>query len=545
MGKLLAVVVLAALVGAGLLGCGGHGDAKAQEVVAGRLPPPVPAGDETVGPSQNSPFGGDERQIPPSQVPAVSTATVSPTQVGGMSEAPVVVETAVVTSVRPEAEAPAVEIVYGYGVFVPSRVNIEVGQEVVFFNESGKDFWPASAIHPTHQIYPELDARSPVKSGQSWIFKFDEPGYWRYHDHLAPQNTGLVVVQGQPTVRDRPEVPGREDLSFEEPGALSVQDAVNLFKDDGLLERYILKYGPANVVKLLADYESRIGGDCHQRAHVMGRIAYQYFGSLAFSLSGHECHSGGYHGATEAFFRDRGTGSLSSDIALVCGDELNQFFRHQCVHGVGHGLMAWTSYELHDALELCDLLESLGDRLSCYSGVFMENVVGGLSASMGHVTEYLSDDPHFPCSVVAENYVSACYFYQTSRMVQVFGGDFRKVAEACSEAPATAHLVCFQSMGRDVGGFTRGNPEGAIQKCSYAKEGDDRLNCLEGAVQDSFWDVAGADLALEFCSLLQDTDEKARCYRVIVGRAGQIFQAPSELSDFCARVDESYRSGCG
>ena len=58
--------------------------------------------------------------------------------------------------------------------------------------------------------------------------------------------------------------------------------------------------------------------------------------------------------------------------------------------------MAWTSYELPDALELCDEFSGERDREACYSGVFMENVVGGLSGSMGHFTEYLSEEPSLP-----------------------------------------------------------------------------------------------------------------------------------------------------
>lgn len=129
--------------------------------------------------------------------------------------------------------------------------------------------------------------------------------------------------------------------------------------------------------------------DCHQRAHDLGRLSYEKFGAMAFSLSGHECHSGGYHGATEGFFRDQGTSRLAENVALICSNELNSFFCHQCVHGIGHGLMAWTSYELNDALEICKELSEGVDQRSCYSGIFMENVVCGLSGSMGHVPEYL------------------------------------------------------------------------------------------------------------------------------------------------------------
>ena len=40
-------------------------------------------------------------------------------------------------------------------------------------------------------------------------------------------------------------------------------------------------------------------------------------------------------------------------------------------HGVGHGLMAWTSYELLDALGFCDRLADDRDRQSSSSGSAM------------------------------------------------------------------------------------------------------------------------------------------------------------------------------
>lgn len=67
--------------------------------------------------------------------------------------------------------------------------------------------------------------------------------------------------------------------------------------------------------------------------------------------------------------------------------------------------MAWTSYELIDALELCDRLEDSTNQRFCYSGDFMENIVGGLAGTMGHYTEFVSDDPHFPCNILEEKYV--------------------------------------------------------------------------------------------------------------------------------------------
>ena len=99
-------------------------------------------------------------------------------------------------------------------------------------------------------------------------------------------------------------------------------------------------------------------------------------------------------------------------------------------------------------------------------------------------------------------------------------------------------------MGRDVGGSTRGNPEKAIEFCSYVDDLANRLECLGGAAQDTFWDPSGADDALTFCEILTQDDEKRRCYFIIVDRAAFIFDDEGTRSEFCARIPEAYRRGC-
>ena len=129
---------------------------------------------------------------------------------------------------------------------------------------------------------------------------------------------------------------------------------------------------------------------------------------MTSSLSGHQCHCGGYYGDTEAFFRDQGTSCLVENGALICSNELNALFRHQCVHGIGQELVAWTSYEMNETLEICKELSEVVGRRSWYSGIFMENVAGGLSGSMGHFPEQVSNDPHLPCDTIDTEYVNTC-----------------------------------------------------------------------------------------------------------------------------------------
>src|SRR3989344_2946990 len=68
--------------------------------------------------------------------------------------------------------------------FSPSDLTVKRGDTVVFTATTGRDFWPASDLHPTHGIYPEFDPREPIPAGQNWSFIFKKAGEWKYHDHL-------------------------------------------------------------------------------------------------------------------------------------------------------------------------------------------------------------------------------------------------------------------------------------------------------------------------------------------------------------------------
>ncbi|MEK7505844.1 MAG: hypothetical protein AAB597_03040 [Patescibacteria group bacterium] len=89
--------------------------------------------------------------------------------------------------------------------FVPKETTIKKGETVRFVNNSDTDSWPASAIHPTHSIYPQksskdclgssFDACRGLKPGEFWEFTFDSVGTWRFHDHLSASKTGSIVVK--------------------------------------------------------------------------------------------------------------------------------------------------------------------------------------------------------------------------------------------------------------------------------------------------------------------------------------------------------------
>lgn len=79
--------------------------------------------------------------------------------------------------------------------FEPSKVTIPVGTTVVFVNNGQALHWPASDVHPTHEILPGFDAKRGLATGETYSYTFQTKGSWSMHDHLNPRATGIITVE--------------------------------------------------------------------------------------------------------------------------------------------------------------------------------------------------------------------------------------------------------------------------------------------------------------------------------------------------------------
>lgn len=84
--------------------------------------------------------------------------------------------------------------------FAPQNLEVAKGSTVNFINQTQLPMWVASAPHPEHTDYPELDAGviagDHIAPGNpSFSFKFDKPGTWSYHNHSAPEHEAVIIVK--------------------------------------------------------------------------------------------------------------------------------------------------------------------------------------------------------------------------------------------------------------------------------------------------------------------------------------------------------------
>lgn len=447
--------------------------------------------------------------------------------------------------------------------FNPAEVTINKDETIIFQNAGTKDYWPASDIHPTHGIYPEFDPKKPIKSGESWQFKFDKAGTWSMHDHLNPFSTGKITVTGQNTPQ---KISWLEKLQtnfksfwltiyykiYPKAGEEMLK-GLNLqtFEiDDPEVKEALRLLGREKIRdKLVADSASGSKFDCHQQAHKLGRMSYEVFGVNAFQGMDTTCHSGLIHGAMEAFLKEKGTQNLSADIKKLCDSADTDFGHFECLHGVGHGVMAYSAYDMPKALSACKNLADSFSTSSCFGGVFMENIIvsEGNGVIAAHDTKWVSKDPYFPCSGVDqqdETLQVQCWMMQTARMLDMNNYDFKIVADLCSKAPEERRWVCFQSMGRDGAGQTLRNAYKTDQICRMAPD-KYYQDCLRGAlyVFIEFWGSNMTSQPHEFCKALDEKD-KAYCYSLLGGRLPGIFKTEQKIREICQFSEKNYVNTC-
>jgi cytochrome c553 len=287
-----------------------------------------------------------------------------------------------------------------------------------------------------------------------------------------------------------------------------------------------------------------VEANCHRIAHMMGAAAltrYEDNVGRAFAEGDATCWSGYYHGVLERAFVGVDEDELPAASRKMCSDSQIRsvnFIYYQCVHGLGHGLMIYTGYDLPGSLKVCDRLATAWDQTSCTGGVFMEN----LNSSYGTKSRWLKDDdPLYPCPAVAPRHKLYCYLMVTSRILAVVGYDWKKTIQYCHRAEPAWVRICFQSLGRDASGQTRQHPRKILQICALA--GTMERECVYGAARDITSNDAGGRRAARLCRNAAQ-HLRAYCFNGVGTILGGFSQYAEGRRAECVKVTKIYLRDC-
>jgi hypothetical protein len=288
-----------------------------------------------------------------------------------------------------------------------------------------------------------------------------------------------------------------------------------------------------------------IEANCHRIAHTIGSAALAKIGNVseAFARGSASCWSGYYHGILERAFtgvssRDE-MGARARELCADLKEGSSTFLLYQCVHGLGHGLMIRSGYDLPFALSICDRLATEWDQTSCTGGVFMENI----SSSYGVRSKWLREnDPVYPCQVVEERHKLYCYLMVTSRINELNGFDWGETAETCASVERDWVATCFESYGRDASGSTRQNPREVARICRLA--GGHQASCVFGAARDMTSNYANGRRASELCGLAPRA-LRAQCFYGIGTILGNLETTVAGRRKACADIaPRPYLASC-
>jgi hypothetical protein len=266
------------------------------------------------------------------------------------------------------------------------------------------------------------------------------------------------------------------------------------------LECYEQYYGAIvateGVTEAFAALKARYTGDaeaqrlCHAITHAIGRAAARKYSDVAtaFSHGDNMCGSGYYHGVLQGFALAMGRDRLLSNLDTVCaavpGKERRSLDYFNCVHGLGHALMAVTDDDLFGALHDCDGLTGTMEQDACTNGIFMENLIVD-GAHGGHYSKYLRPgEPLYPCTAVDGKYKAACFDIQTSYALGALQGSFSRVFALCDQVAEPYRTVCDRSLGRDAATLSLNQVPATVAACNLATGREQRANCIIGAVLD-------------------------------------------------------------
>ncbi len=297
--------------------------------------------------------------------------------------------------------------------------------------------------------------------------------------------------------------------------------------------------------------------EAHPLVHHIGQRSFHKYGSAPDALA--HCRdvfwSGCYHGVLQAYLS-----SLPSvepqHILPLCPTSTTvsaySFQRYNCLHGLGHGLTIQFRYDVLKSLAFCDALPGIWDRESCYGGVFMENIVTFQNARQvqqggehhhHEATSFLNpQDLLYPCSVLTEKYLRACYLMQTSAILTFLNYDFAQAFTYCARVEGEHQTTCYRSLGRDISGYTLRDARRVNELCRLGK-GDQVQQCFIGAVKDFILTDASPDPGLALCRSL-DEPFKKNCYATVGEMVVPLYDDKNRRAQACRKGEDEYVESC-
>jgi hypothetical protein len=302
----------------------------------------------------------------------------------------------------------------------------------------------------------------------------------------------------------------------------------------------------------------------HPLAHALGYAVRSTPATATRLLT--ECddryQSGCYHGILQRYFDARMGMPIAQSVLVAPCDGLRgtreQFRIFDCLHGTGHGLMMYHSYDVNGSLKDCDRLSASWDQRSCYSGVFMEYIMGVRMQSFGDgafgmhrhsmpgssVALFKANDLLYPCDSTPVRYRQECYGQQADLILPAVKQDYEKAAKVCDRAgPLELIQSCYVGLGRNASGASAFQYAGIKSRCEKSSPAG-LAYCYEGAVRHLAYAPSELPRGIGFCKSLPEGTARAQCWDGVGLQVGGFFADAGSRQKACLSENASDTAAC-
>lgn len=317
--------------------------------------------------------------------------------------------------------------------------------------------------------------------------------------------------------------------------------------------------------------------DIHLLGHIIGDELYKQQGLKGISICTDDFRNACSHSIVIGTLLEKGEEALS-DISEICRKAPGGSGAYtMCFHGLGHGVLAYTDYELEKAVLLCKKTGTPEynnrEYMECVGGTAME-MIGGVHDKAVRIEkskEYFKEnDALYPCNAdfMPVEVRAICYLYLTPHLFEAAGGDlgnptprdFEGAFQLCDVIPEEDTFnrdACFGGFGkeftvlandRDVRNIERMNAQQlktVYDWCTLAEHEDGILSCINSAVKSLYWGGENDSLvAIRLCRVIDSQKRQGFCFERLINEVNFYISDVAYRREFCTQVPTAYDIMC-
>ena len=317
--------------------------------------------------------------------------------------------------------------------------------------------------------------------------------------------------------------------------------------------------------------------DLHLLGHVVGDILYKQEGIEGIKVCTNDLRNACSHSIVVGAFLEKGRPVLKEVVELCKLAPGGKGAFTMCVHGLGHGVLAFTEYDMKEAVKLCEDIgdPNAGDRIytECAGGISMEMMAGVNDREQWEKEKpnyFSKTDPLSPCDLdfMPDAARPICYNFLTPHLFEFAGANlsrplaehYKKAFTYCNEIPKdriSERSSCYSGFGKEFVVLVNDRNVQSVENmgadklariyewCSLTDDSQGRNNCMHSALASLYWGGENKpEAALKFCSLISNRDDNESCFNGLINAVGFYIDDQGYKKSFCAEVPEGLKENC-